>query len=121
MAKPPKPPDGFDAQKVIRALTDFGQKLGVDALIFSLIIVGVFAALIYGIHAALAVTFGIVILLLWLANKALNAYLEEARAKTRLMELKATEGRSLLIKHRRKRHLPLPAPRPVEVKNLDES
>ena len=108
MEKSPKEtetPEEYKLSELFKTLTDFGSKLGSDALIFTLVTLAAFAALWKGADAALTVFAAIVILLLWLANKVINAYLEERRSDARLKELKAIEGRKLLAKFRRRQSL----------------
>lgn len=89
-------------KSTIEALEKFGDRLGRDALVFSLVIVGVFSSLVIGADAFLTVGAGVFIIVALLANKAVDAYLSERKAEQRLKELKYRQGKALLAKHKRR-------------------
>lgn len=103
MTEAPEGSGGYDFPKIIQELREFGANLGADALIYTVVAIGVFVGLISGTSAPWTVGAGITILVLWLGNKAVNLRTRINQADARLEELKVTQGRALLAKHKRRR------------------
>ncbi|MBK1625369.1 hypothetical protein [Afifella marina] len=97
-----KPKEIGTLAHLAHALAEFGSRLGRDTLVFVVLAVGAFGAMSLGADEKAVAYVATLLLLGWLVNKLVNAYLRERAAARRLLQLRQERGVRLLEKYSEK-------------------